>query len=67
VHGHTASRQLVGSLDGPSRTFTVEPLQGPATQPAPPAIDPEPRPEGPERAPAHTEPAPAHTEPAPTP
>jgi hypothetical protein len=57
VHRDTAPRRLVGSLDGPSRTFTVEPLQVPATAPEPPALDPAPEPGAPEPAPAHTEPA----------
>jgi hypothetical protein len=60
VHGHTAPRRVLGSLDGPSRTFTVEPLQVPATAPAPPMIEPSPAPE-------RTEPSPERTEPAPTP
>ena len=65
MHGHTAPRRLVGSLDGPSRTFTVEPLQVPATQPAPPAV--EPAPAHPGDMPERTAPAPERTEPAPTP
>ncbi len=60
MHGQTAPGRLVGSLDGPSRTFTVEPLQVPATAPAPPEIEPSPAPE-------RTEPSPERTEPAPTP
>ena len=65
MHGHTAPRRLVGSLDGPSRTFTVEPLQVPATHPAPPSVEPSPA--GPEPAPERTAPEPERTEPAPTP
>lgn len=44
MHQQTVSRQPVGSLDGPSRTITVEPLRVPATAPAPPEIAPEPAP-----------------------
>jgi hypothetical protein len=40
-------RPLTDSLDGPSKTFTVEPLRVPATAP-PPRVIPEPEPE-PER------------------
>jgi hypothetical protein len=42
VHRHTVSRRLVGSLDGPSKTIIVEPIQVPAGKPLPPAVDPEP-------------------------
>jgi len=42
VHGHTVSRRPVGSLDGPSKTITVEPVQIPVTRPAPPVVAPEP-------------------------
>jgi len=45
VHRHTVPRQPVGSLDGPSRTITVEPLRVPATQPAQPTVAPERQPE----------------------
>jgi hypothetical protein len=37
---------LTGSLDGPSRTITVEPVETPAPAP-PPAVRPEPQPERP--------------------
>jgi hypothetical protein len=42
--------RLVATLDGPSKTITVEPIQIPVTSP-PPSIDPEPLPEPPPRAP----------------
>jgi hypothetical protein len=58
VHRHTVPRQPVGSLDGPSKTITVEPLQVPATQPALPTVAPEPDPERSEPAPQR-EPVPA--------
>ena len=38
--------RLTGSLDGPSRTITVEPVETPAPAP-PPAVRPEPQPERP--------------------
>ena len=41
VHGHTVSRPLVGTLDGPSKTIIVEPIQVPAGKPLPPAVAPE--------------------------
>jgi len=58
VHRHTVPRQPVGSLDGPSKTITVEPLQIPATRPAQPAVAPEPAPDPAEPAPER-EPVPA--------
>jgi len=45
MHRHTVSRPLVGSLDGPSKTIIVEPLQIPAGPPLPPATAPEREPE----------------------
>jgi hypothetical protein len=45
VHRHTVPRQPVGTLDGPSKTITVEPLEVPATAPLPPAVPSEPAPE----------------------
>ena len=45
MHRHTVPRKLVGTLDGPSKTITVEPLQVPVTAPAEPAVVPEPVPE----------------------
>jgi hypothetical protein len=45
VHRQTVPRRLVGSLDGPSKTITVEPIRVPATAPAQPAVAPEPAPE----------------------
>jgi hypothetical protein len=51
VHRHTVPRKPVGSLDGPSRTIIVEPLEVPATAPPPPAVTPEPTPERPDPAP----------------
>jgi hypothetical protein len=51
VHRHTVPRRPVGSLDGPSKTITVEPIRLPATQPARPAVSPEPAPERPEPSP----------------
>lgn len=54
----TVSLPLVGTLDGPSRTITVEPVRVPAAQPLQPAIAPERNPErtepGPEREPVPT-------------
>jgi hypothetical protein len=58
VHRHTVPRQPVGSLDGPSKTITVEPLRVPVTQPAQPAVTPEPDPERSEPLPQR-EPVPA--------
>ena len=58
MHRHTVSRRPVGSLDGPSKTITVEPVQIPATRPAQPAVAPEPAPERSEPAPER-EPLPA--------
>jgi hypothetical protein len=58
VHRHTVPRQPVGSLDGPSKTITVEPLEVPAKAPVAPAVAPEPAPE-------RTDPAPRR-EPVPT-
>jgi hypothetical protein len=40
--------QLIGSLDGPSRTITVEPVETPAPAP-PPEVRPEREPERPSR------------------
>ena len=45
MHRHTGSRPLVGSLDGPSKTIIVEPIQVPAGKPLPPAVAPEREPE----------------------
>ena len=59
VHRHTVSRRPVGSLDGPSKTITVEPIRVPATQPAQPAVSPEPAPERSEPSPEREEPVPA--------
>ena len=44
VSAHRGPRALTGSLDGPSRTFTVEPLRVPATAP-PPAVIPDSEPD----------------------
>ena len=56
MHRPEASVRLVGSLDGPSKTITVEPVVVPVTAPSPPAVTPEPPPErskpAPERQPA---------------
>jgi hypothetical protein len=38
---HPTSRTPLGSLDGPSRTITVEPVEMPVPAPAP-RVDPEP-------------------------
>jgi hypothetical protein len=46
----SAPSRLIGSLDGPSKTITVEPIQTPVTAP-PPRIEPEPVPDPPPRAP----------------
>lgn len=45
MHRHTVPRRPVGSLDGPSRTIIVEPVDVPATRPAQPAVAPERGPE----------------------
>ena len=45
VHRHTLPRPLVGTLDGPSKTIVVEPIQIPAGKPLPPAVTPEREPE----------------------
>ena len=42
------TRRLRGSLDGPSRTITVEPVEAPAPAP-PPEIRPEREPERPSK------------------
>jgi hypothetical protein len=57
-HRKSGDRQLVGSLDGPSRTITVEPLRVPEAPQVPPAI-PEPAPERSDPAPER-EPVPSH-------
>jgi hypothetical protein len=54
---HPTTRPPLGSLDGPSRTITVEPVETP--MPAP-RVDPEPEPERP-REPAPP-PAPTRSE-----
>ena len=54
---HAASRPLVGTLDGPSKTITVEPIRVPAGKPLRPAV-------APERKPDHSKPEPER-EPAP--
>lgn len=51
MHRPTKPRQPVGTLDGPSKTITVEPIRVPATQPATPAVTPEREPERSEPAP----------------
>lgn len=58
MHRPTGSGLLVGSLDGPSKTITVEPVVVPVTAPAPPADTPDFPPECPEPAPERP-PAPA--------
>jgi hypothetical protein len=40
--------RLTGSLDGPSRTITVEPVETPTPAP-PPAVRPEPEPDRPSK------------------
>jgi hypothetical protein len=58
MHRHNVSRPLVGSLDGPSKTIIVEPIQVPARGPLPPAVAPEQEPKRSEPAPER-EPVPA--------
>jgi hypothetical protein len=61
VSEHTAPRrrrELVGSLDGPSKTITVEPIQVPVIQPRTPDVEPESPPKRAEPAPER-EPVPA--------
>ena len=58
MHGPSKPRRPVGTLDGPSRTITVEPIQVPATQPVTPAVTPEPSEPARERKPER-EPVPA--------
>jgi hypothetical protein len=58
VHRHTVPRKPVGSLDGPSKTITVEPLKVPTTVPSPPTVAPEPAPKRSDPAPKR-EPVPA--------
>jgi hypothetical protein len=45
MHRHTKPRKPVGTLDGPSKTITVEPIRVPVTQPVTPAVTPEREPE----------------------
>lgn len=56
MHRYTAARPLVGTLDGPSKTITVEPIRVPAGKPLPPSVAPEREPDRskpePEREPA---------------
>jgi len=58
MHRPSNPRRPVGTLDGPSRTITVEPIHVPAKQPVTPAVTPEPSGPSPERKPER-EPAPA--------
>jgi hypothetical protein len=45
VHRDNLARRPVGTLDGPSKTITVEPIRVPVTAPPQPAVAPEPHPE----------------------
>jgi hypothetical protein len=58
MHRPSKPRRPVGTLDGPSRTITVEPIQVPAKQPETPSVTPEPSEPAPERDPER-EPVPA--------
>ena len=47
---HRSRSHLTGSLDGPSRTITVEPVETPVPAP-PPEVHPERKPERPSKPP----------------